>query len=31
MRALERHGHWQIDPDLRLMLLQISRRRSIDN
>jgi hypothetical protein len=24
MRSLERHGHWQIDPDLRLMLLQIS-------
>jgi hypothetical protein len=24
MTALERHGHWQVDPDLRQKLLQIS-------
>ena len=24
MTALERHGHWHVDPDLRQMLLQIS-------
>ena len=24
MSALERHGHWQVDPDLRQKLLQIS-------
>ena len=30
MTALERHGHWQVDPDLRKSCYRSARRRSID-